>query len=504
MKISINLKTNYLSSFHVVRCLCEQINYQPQEQFEKEDFRLVYPLLMDIKNFEKRSLTEAQDYKNQLRFYTIERVDRQLYSLLRSIHKFIGENFEIEIYNVNALDPGSARFLKLLASKKLGDVTYYGNISQLPYYNDPIENTVKFELRKLNQNNMTDKVHDLALQFLSVGDAWTSIKLSKRIFEINKDDEFLYDLGIAYTMIGETETAAYYLYKSKELGKFNRVIDANYVLSMLYTRHHPRYLQSLQKAEDLLQEAFSLMEDKEEDFHKIFNRNGYALILFRRGQIEEAINILKNGIKQLRTNISLQNKGNLHESVLIYNLAQCYTKLDLFEEASLAFEELIKIDPYYPENRLEYAKLLLGYGNEEAAIKQLNVARELNPNLIEIYSIYGYLYAQRENNQLAEKYYLKAFQFNNDKFEYLYDLIYMMTLNNKYEECYSLIKDIKIDVLSLNEQEYVDFFTIEAECLINLGKKEEAIDIMRFCIEQFPTNETLKINIQMLEKSEVI
>ncbi|GIN59540.1 hypothetical protein J8TS2_38590 [Lederbergia ruris] len=351
---------------------------------------------------------------------------------------------------------------------------------------------------------MTNEVHDLALQFLSVGDAWTSIKLLKRILEINKNDEYLYDLGIAYTQIGETETAAYYLYKSKEFGKFNRVIDANYVLSMLYTRHHPRYLQSLQKAENLLQEAYSLFDDKEEDFHKIFNRNGYALILFKRGQIEKAISILKNGIKQLRTNTSLQNKVTLHESVLLYNLAQCYTKLNLFEEASLAFEELIRIDPYYPENRLEYAKLLLNHGDEEVAIKQLNVASELNPNLPEIYSIYGYLYTQRENFQLAESHYLKAFQLSNEKFEYLYDLIYTMTLNNKYQECYSLIKDTRIDVLSLNDQEYVDLFTIEAECLFNLGKKEEAIDIMRSCIERFPTNENLKVNIQMLEQGEVI
>ncbi|MBW8350581.1 tetratricopeptide repeat protein [Bacillus sp. IITD106] len=459
---------------------------------------------MDIKKMDKRSLTEAQDYKNQLRFYTIDRVERQLYSLLRSIRNFIGENLEIYIYNVNALDPGSARFLKILTNKNFGEVSYYGHQSHLPFFNDPIENTLQLELKKLNQNHMTNEVHDLALQFLSVGDAWTSIKLLKRILEINKNDEYLYDLGIAYTQIGETETAAYYLYKSKEFGKFNRVIDANYVLSMLYTRHHPRYLQSLQKAENLLQEAYSLFDDKEEDFHKIFNRNGYALILFKRGQIEKAISILKNGIKQLRTNTSLQNKVTLHESVLLYNLAQCYTKLNLFEEASLAFEELIRIDPYYPENRLEYAKLLLNHGDEEVAIKQLNVASELNPNLPEIYSIYGYLYTQRENFQLAESHYLKAFQLSNEKFEYLYDLIYTMTLNNKYQECYSLIKDTRIDVLSLNDQEYVDLFTIEAECLFNLGKKEEAIDIMRSCIERFPTNENLKVNIQMLEQGEVI
>ncbi|GIN59539.1 hypothetical protein J8TS2_38580 [Lederbergia ruris] len=150
MKISINLKTEYLSSFHVIRCLCEKISYKPHEQFEKEDFRLIYPICMDIKKMDKRSLTEAQDYKNQLRFYTIDRVERQLYSLLRSIRNFIGENLEIYIYNVNALDPGSARFLKILTNKNFGEVSYYGHQSHLPFFNDPIENTLQLELKKLN------------------------------------------------------------------------------------------------------------------------------------------------------------------------------------------------------------------------------------------------------------------------------------------------------------------------------------------------------------------
>src|SRR5690625_943640 len=126
-----------------------------------------------------------------------------------------------------------------LIKNNIGSVTYKSNLTTCMSSSDIVEEKVKKAFLSRDKN----KIHNLALQFLSVGDAWTSIKLLNRILSIEISDEYFYDLGIAYSQIGETETAEFYLNQSKRYGNIKRVIDSNYVLAMLYARHHPKYLQ---------------------------------------------------------------------------------------------------------------------------------------------------------------------------------------------------------------------------------------------------------------------
>lgn len=114
---------------------------------------------------------------------------------------------------------------------------------------------------------------------------------------------------------------------------------------MLYLRHHPKYLRLNEKGKMFLNEAYGNFGENEISFHKVFNRNGYALYLFRENQVSEAIKLLKEGIKTLSTNKLSEEDNFFHESVLTYNLTQCYIKIGSFENACKYFNRLIEMDP---------------------------------------------------------------------------------------------------------------------------------------------------------------
>ncbi|HGR9085843.1 TPA: hypothetical protein ACL628_002076, partial [Streptococcus pneumoniae] len=133
-------------------------------------------------------------------------------------------------------------------------------------------------------------------------------------------------LATTYNMLLETEKAEYYYNLYKHDGKVDHIVAANYMLAMLYARHHPKYLQDDQKAIVLLNEAYDLIKDKV-TLESIFNRNGYALLLFKMGKVEETIILLKRCLNQIKQLDNSSSSVVLHESVLWFNLYQCYVTI---------------------------------------------------------------------------------------------------------------------------------------------------------------------------------
>ncbi|MGN7313405.1 tetratricopeptide repeat protein [Alkalicoccobacillus gibsonii] len=501
MKIYIKPLQDPIVAFHLVRVLISVINFQPKTALEKECVRLIDPLSeLNFEADDYRSLTETQDYKSQLRFYTLDRVKRTLNSLVKAISEHLmreNEAITLIVCSKNKLDVGSSLFIDLFLANNVGNVLFKNEADEnFPNMNnDQLEHKIK----NIVLNSREKTIYDLTQKFLSVGNAWTAISLlEKLITRFGNNDEYFYDLGIAYTQIEKTETAEFYLEKSKSFGGINRIIDANYVLSMLYTRHHPKNLHSLEKAEMLLNEAYTYC-DNEVGFHKVFNRNGYALILFRKGLVEEAINILIKGIQSLRESGLSSVDGELHESVLTYNLAQCYVSTEDYVKACSTFERLIDMDPHYPENHLEYAKYLIKENKYDKAVEHLNIAKSLNPNLPEVYSLLALYFLNYENNvpQAKENYQL-SYKLSNYSSGYLYDLCYVYTLMDRYEECMDLLKDVDLDQFVFDKELYIDLTIIKVECFLNLDLFDDAKSLLAKAESLYPENETIKENQNLI------
>lgn len=105
---------------------------------------------------------------------------------------------------------------------------------------------------------------------------------------------------------------------------------SRYSKAMLYARMHSQELQSIEKSEFLLNQAYDEIIGSDEYlkhspsaiFSALFNRNGYALILFRKNKIEEAKKLMVDCINKIDS-ISILDKEEeleLYCSVLVYNL----------------------------------------------------------------------------------------------------------------------------------------------------------------------------------------
>lgn len=135
-----------------------------------------------------------------------------------------------------------------------------------------------------------------------------------------------------------------------------------YVDSMLYLRKYPHFKRSVNQAAILLDNALAILSKNDTydaHFHKIFNRNGYALTLFKYKKISEALNLEIELYNQLK-NLDFHNeKRDMHLSVILYNIYQCYRVNGDDEYADGTLEELLEMDSNDYHYRYGYINYLL-------------------------------------------------------------------------------------------------------------------------------------------------
>ena len=405
------------------------------------------------------SITDSQNINHQLRYFDLHRA-------LRLIN-FI-----------------SYKVYQELQSNKIKEITFKFNISQV---SEP-ELFFIDRLKHYSQNNIDIKVvpevnkiadevnfEDMPF-YLSVGDLWTSLKIGNDILNSkgnNLDSQFILNFAITQNNLGNTMAGEALLSQilSKEVNNSteNEIkITSYYILSMLYLRHHNRKFHNIEKAENYLEHAFNLLNDpsfihNDKEFKRIFNRNGYALLLFKKNQIEEAIKLLENKIRELDVLISGGKEyAILHKTVLLYNISQCYNVLGDFRKSINLLQEIIEIDTYDADYHYEIVKILFDNDLLDEGLEWLEIIEKKNIVDLSIQSaMKGYYFLQKEDYHNAALHYETAYNLEyNDRYtgEILYSYLY--TLFNL--EQYETILNIDISGINLN-----DDYKADIEYLIN-------------------------------------
>jgi tetratricopeptide (TPR) repeat protein len=249
---------------------------------------------------------------------------------------------------------------------------------------------------------------------------------------------------------------------------------------MLYARHHSPFLRSLDKAAEFLEHGHAMLQgaqssDAEDlDFHKVFNRNGYALVEFRRGRVEEAIALLTDGIAHLRSGSA---KNRMHQTVLIYNLAQCHRRSGNHAQAIEVYEQLLELDGRMPEYHMELAHCHLDLDDFPTALECLLTARALGPSIQEVHSLLGYTYLKLGRVGEAVNSYRAAHEYAPDDLDALYDLAY--ALGESQDPASALKLLLSADVSDLPAQSAVKFLTLAAEqhaAVGDLASAREALE----------------------------
>jgi len=261
---------------------------------------------------------------------------------------------------------------------------------------------------------------------------------------------------------------------------------------MLYLRHHQGIWRDRCRAEALLEEAFqTTLKYDVNPFLRIFNRNGFALILFRKGEIDEAISLLQSAVKALKKIPS--KKALMHTSVIIYNIAQCYAAKGMRSKAIEQLNALLEIDPYYPEYHMELAANYMADEHYDLACQCLDAALAVDRSIVEAYAQKGFCQMHMKRFAKGYKSYMQAYRLAPHDANFLYGAAYCLAIDKRYREIIALVQkplhvmapgEIRDDVLTV----YAEALSFEktpqaaAKAVLAITRNEECSDAVRHLI----------------------
>lgn len=196
-----------------------------------------------------------------------------------------------------------------------------------------------------------------------------------------------------YVSVGRIEDA-HRVMEDEVMGQLEDPGDrsrALYIMSMLHARFLPDL--DLDAAESYLEEALEALSASDEPasdkhFFYVFLRNGLALVCFRKGYPDEAIELCQEGFEYLDEHLDPE-QHSLHRSVLLYNIGQVYASMKDYPRAIDFYTKTLEMDPYYSEYYNERGGLYLKAGDLDAAIADFHQAIELSPPYHEVFTNLG-------------------------------------------------------------------------------------------------------------------
>ncbi|MEZ0113867.1 tetratricopeptide (TPR) repeat protein [Catenulispora sp. EB89] len=165
-------------------------------------------------------------------------------------------------------------------------------------------------------------------------------------------------------------------------------MSMSYALAMLYTRHHPPELRDHRVARAHINNAIAiatlLPDPAERAFQTVFQQNGLALIEMHQGHLDEALRLVDEGAHRLSVELP-ERAHQLHRSVLLHNRAKVCLALGRKEEALGDFDQIVEVDPNYPDYYFERAEARRQLGDVAGALIDCDTAIAISPPFWELH-----------------------------------------------------------------------------------------------------------------------
>lgn len=139
---------------------------------------------------------------------------------------------------------------------------------------------------------------------------------------------------------------------------FDKIVSAGYILYYIHTG-------DLNKAESYFKDIETFVKQTGNKQIFIFSDRGKAEIARLRGNIEEALALYKQMLKQDRNSISV-----------ILKIAKCLNEINEYEEGLEYIKDGLKLSPFHPEANYTAALLYSAVNENDKAIKHLKRALE--------------------------------------------------------------------------------------------------------------------------------
>ncbi|MBJ7291700.1 tetratricopeptide repeat protein [Williamsia sp.] len=400
-------------AFPVVKTLLRELGVGPGDAHEPavaRGLRILFPLdgtLASSVRGAATSLTDAATTDSQIRFFQHHRALRSFVGTARWVADVHGP-ISVRVVDGATLADSDRAFLDAAVRSAAWRVAIEFDSDTTAVV--PGDDGDQLRVSALLGQSTTAACDDLvraAFEFVNAGDAWSAVAIGSRLMQVEKSPRVWNLMALGNAMLDRTLDAEFYYRRWADDGSALDRVRALYGLSMLYARHHPVGLRSMPESGRLLDEAYSVLgtldtatrNDQAVRFDEVFNRNGHALVLFREGRVDEAIELLEWGITELA---STDEKIAMHRSVLVYNLAQCHVRRGDLAAAIATYDRLLEVDPHMPEYHLEYARCLCAADDLDGAIAQCRIALDIDDTLATGWSLLGvYLGRQGRHGEAA-------------------------------------------------------------------------------------------------------
>jgi tetratricopeptide (TPR) repeat protein len=352
--------------------------YLPDSVLSVLDKKFLYPLV----HFDKSSLsmTDQATPLEQIRFFQAERSARSVSRLAKKMAQYISETIVLELSM--PFGPLVQAFIQALL--RMGCTPQITTLTRL---NDMSadEQQLAIELLK-GQSGCCSLIEHCLQHIVNAGDMFTGEQLLDHLlihfpeFEQRAADR----IGLVKICVHKPFEAGYYYQALWSQGTPRAQVKAAYLLAMLYLRHHQKNRQNFARGKQYLLDGYAIIASgglKELDaenrlLHAISNRNGYALVLYREGQLQAAVELLENAVSQLGV---CHGKPLMLKSATLYNLCQCYRALGDHEVILESYQKLLAIDNASPEYHLELALYHQGRQDNLAAVDEMQQALHYDP-----------------------------------------------------------------------------------------------------------------------------
>ncbi len=449
------------------------------------------------------SLTDAAQGHDRIRFFLKERLLRNFRDVARAFLNEAGP-CAVEVTSAEFLDEGSRAFFEALSRMHRGEVVMMrpgpsgaGALVNTPSATEQrVEDAVR---RTVPSEDDLDFLYEQAIRYLSVGDSWTAVRVLEALLPHRGTPAVWGRLGLAHAMLGRSLEAEFCYLRWREDPDPVSSAGASYALSMLYARHHPAHLRSLDRTARFLEEGTPSWRRRirtPRTSTSIRCSTGMAMLWSSSGVagVDEAV-ARYAGIEKLRSGSA---KNHMHQTVLIYNLAQCYRRIGENEAAIETYGQLLEVDGKMPEYHMELAHCYMDAGNADEALKSLLTARELGPSIPEVHSLLGYVYLQSGDIENAEVSYRAAYECDERDFESVYDYAYILAETERPQEALTVVEGRGLDGLDAEQQ--ARLLTLAAEQHAGLGNLSAARTALEQVLVLTPEDPDARSNLdQVLE-----
>lgn len=445
------------------------------------------------------SLSEQQTASNQLRYYTKFRVERGLHYLAKDFADKLPQKVELHVTGLPS-DP-DGQFVRSLANAGKLDLVVHADAESEDWYHiDPRVGRLVHILSDIKLHQMPERsLAEYMSELLTFGDSWTARLVADAYLEAVDDiSPLMVDkLGIAFALQAEPAIAEKMWKIWRSLGGIEEA-RACYSLAMLYARHYPDALRDMRIAEGFLSEAWELLVDEpastKRDYEAVFNRNGFALLLFRAEKYTEARELLEEGLHILD---ATEYAEGIHYSVLTENLARVCHAMGDAESAERYFKKTIDLDANFAEYHQDYALFLCDSGRYSEALAEVEETINLDPSMPEAYRLSGYIFMQLGDYERARDSYFSAYKLSG-KTEIILDTLRASHEASTYDWSLAFANVLDDLPLSIDDRVEATLLLLQAR-----ASQDGSVDIddelekLRRC---FPDNELLLENIHMRER----